>query len=109
MEPAKGMAAGGAWDHLPKEFLSLITIKVGKTSEDLLEDLRSLLLCNRAMKRETSSHAVTNLFNLDHHYQSKVWVSVDALNRYLQTVDLSQGVNNGGALFVKGMADICTG
>jgi hypothetical protein len=109
MEPAKGMAAGGAWDRLPKEFLSLITIKVGKTSEDLLEDLRSLLLCNRAMKRETSSHTVTNLFNLDHHYQSKVWVSVDALNRYLQTIDLSQGVNNGEALFVKGMADICTG
>jgi hypothetical protein len=109
MEPAKGMAAGGAWDRLPKEFLSLITIKVGKTSEDLLEDICSLLLCNRAMKRETSSHAITNPFNLDHHYQSKVWVSVDALNRYLQTVDLSQGVNNGEALFVKGMADICTG
>jgi hypothetical protein len=103
------MATGGAWDRLPEEFLSLITVKVGETLEDLLEDLHSLLLCNKAMKRETSSCAVTNLFNLDHHYQSKVWGGVDALNRYLQTIDLSQGVNNGEALFVKGMADICTG
>jgi hypothetical protein len=42
MEPAKRMAVGGAWDHLPEEVVSLITIKVAETSEDLLEDLRSL-------------------------------------------------------------------
>jgi hypothetical protein len=33
----------------------------------------------------------------------------DVLNAYLQTIDWLQVVNNGGALFVKGMADICTG
>jgi hypothetical protein len=33
----------------------------------------------------------------------------DVLNAYLQTVDWLQGANNGGALFVKGMADICMG
>jgi hypothetical protein len=34
---------------------------------------------------------------------------VDALNTYLQTIDWLQGANNGGALFIKGMADICSG
>jgi hypothetical protein len=33
----------------------------------------------------------------------------DVLDAYLQTVDWLQGTNNGGALFVKGMGDICTG
>jgi hypothetical protein len=28
MEPMKRMAAGSAWDHLPKEIISLITVKV---------------------------------------------------------------------------------
>jgi hypothetical protein len=34
---------------------------------------------------------------------------VDALNTYLQTINWLQGANNGGALFIKGMADICSG
>jgi hypothetical protein len=33
----------------------------------------------------------------------------DVLNAYLQTVDWLQGANNGGSLFIKGLADICTG
>jgi hypothetical protein len=33
----------------------------------------------------------------------------DVLNAYLQTIDWLQGVNNGGALFIKGMVDICMG
>jgi hypothetical protein len=110
MEPAKRMAAGGSWNRLPKEVVSPITIKVAETSEDLLEDLRSLSLCNKAMKRATSSHAVTNRFNLEQHYQSKVWEEgADTLNVYLQTVNWLQGASNEGAIFVKGMGDICTG
>jgi hypothetical protein len=55
----------------------------------------------------TLSHVVTNRFILEHHYQSKVWGGADALNAYLQTIGWLQGANTGGALFVKGMADIC--
>jgi hypothetical protein len=33
----------------------------------------------------------------------------DALDAYLQTIDWLQGANNGGALFVKGMGNICMG
>jgi hypothetical protein len=44
MEPAKRMATGDAWDHLPEETIHLIIIKVAETSEDPLEDLRSLWL-----------------------------------------------------------------
>jgi hypothetical protein len=105
MEPTRRMAADGAWDHLPEEIASLIA----ETSEAPLEDLRSLRLCNKAMKRASSSRAITNRFNLKHHYQSMVWEDADALNTYLQTIDWLQGANNGGALFVKGMDDICTG
>jgi hypothetical protein len=108
MEPAKRMAADGPWDRLPEEILSLITIKVAETLEAPLKDLHSLWLCNKATKR-ASSHAISNRFNLEHHYKSMVWEGVDAHDAYLQTVDWLQGANNGGALFVKGMDDICTG
>jgi hypothetical protein len=54
------------------------------------------------------SHAVSNRFNLEHHYKSMIWEGVDAHDTYLQTVDWLQCANNGGALFVKGMDDICT-
>jgi hypothetical protein len=49
------------------------------------------------------------VFNLEHHYQSTVWGDADTLDAYLQTIDWLQGVNNGEALFVKGMCNICTG
>jgi hypothetical protein len=109
MELAKKMDVDGAWDCLPEEVISLITFKVTETLEDPLKDHRSLQLCNKATKRVTLIHAIANRFNLEHHYQSKVWGSANVLNSYLQTVDWLQGANNGGALFVKGMADICTG
>jgi hypothetical protein len=110
MEPVKRMASDGAWDCLPEEVISLIAIKVAKTSEDPIKDIHSLRLCNKVMKRMTSSSAIANRFNLEHHYLSKVWGGgADALNTYLQTIDWLLGVNNGGALFIKGMADICTG
>jgi hypothetical protein len=38
-----------------------------------------------------------------------VWEGADALNTYLQTIDWLQGANTGGALFIKGMGDICMG
>jgi hypothetical protein len=38
-----------------------------------------------------------------------VWVCAEALDAYLQTINMLQGANNGGALFVKGMGNICTG
>jgi hypothetical protein len=104
MEPAKRIVAGGAWDRFPEEIISLITVKVVETSEAPLEDLCTLRQCNKATKRASSSHVVTNCFNLEHHYQTMDW-SAD----YLQTVDWLQGVNNGGALFIKGMGDICMG
>jgi hypothetical protein len=110
MEPAKRMVVGGTWDRLPEEVVSLIAIKVVKTSEDPLEDLCSQRLCNKATKRATSSRTVANRFNLEQHYQSKVWGGGgNALNSYLQILDWLKGVNNGGTLFVKGMDDICTG
>jgi hypothetical protein len=109
MAPVKRMAVSSAWDRLPEEIVSLISVKVAETLEALLEDLRSLWLCNKATKRASSSRIVTNRFNLEHHYQSMVWEGADALDAYLQTVDWLQGVNNGGALFIKGMGDICIG
>jgi hypothetical protein len=104
MAPVKRMAISGAWDRLPEEIVSLISVKVAETLEALLEDLRSLRLCNKATKRASSSRTVTNRFNLEHHYQSMVWEGADALDAYLQTVDWLQG-----ALFIKGMGDICIG
>jgi hypothetical protein len=104
MEPTKRMAAGGDWDCLPKEIVSLITVKVAETSKAPLEDLRSLWLCNKATKRASSSRAITNHFNLEHHYQSMVWEGADALDAYLQTVDWLQGANNGGAPSSRGWA-----
>jgi hypothetical protein len=68
MEPAKRIAACGTWDRLQEKIISLITVKVAKTLEAPLEDLRSLRLCNKAMKRAFSSCTITNHFNLKHHY-----------------------------------------
>jgi hypothetical protein len=93
------MATGGTWDCLPEEIVSLIAIKVAKTLEAPFEDHHSLWLCNKAMKRAFSSHAIINRFNLEHHYQTMNW-DVD----YLQTIDMLQGVNNGGALSSRGWA-----
>jgi hypothetical protein len=87
MEHVNRMAVGGAWDRLPEEIVSLITVKVAETLEDLLEDLHSLRLCNKVTKRATLSRAVANCLNLKHHYQSMVWGSADKLNAYLQTID----------------------
>jgi hypothetical protein len=103
MEPTKRKATGGAWDYLPEEIVSLITVKVAETSEALLEDLRILRLCNKATKRASSSHIIANRFNLEHHYHSTNWNPEEDL----QTVDWLQGANNGQALFVKGLADLC--
>jgi hypothetical protein len=55
-------------DRLPEEIVSLIAVKVAETLEAPLEDLHTLRLCNKAMKRASSSHAVTNRFNLEHRY-----------------------------------------
>jgi hypothetical protein len=104
MDPVKRMAANNAWDRLPEEIVSLITVKVAETFEAPLKDLRSLWLRNKAMKRASASCTVTNRFNLEHHYQTMDWGA-----DYLQTIDWLQGVNNRGALFVKGIGDICTG
>jgi hypothetical protein len=109
MEPVQRMVVSGAWDRLLEEIVSLIAVKVPETLEAPLEDLHSLWLCNKVTKRASSSHAIANRFNLEHHYQAMVWEGADALDTYLQTVDWLQGVNNGGALFVKGMGDICMG
>jgi hypothetical protein len=109
IEHVKRIAASGTWDRLPEEIVSLITVKVVETSEAPLEDLHSMRLCNKVMKRASLSRVIANRFNLEHHYQSMVWEGADALDAYLQTVDWLQGMNNGGALFMKGMADICTG
>jgi hypothetical protein len=49
MEPARRMAAGGAWGRLPEGIISLITVKVAETSESPLKELHSLWLCNKAM------------------------------------------------------------
>jgi hypothetical protein len=103
------MAIGSAWDRLPEEIVSLIVVKVVETLEDPLKDLRSLRLRNKATKRASLSRVVANRFNLKHHYQSMYGEGADVLDAYLQTVDWLQGANNGGALFVKGMGDICTG
>jgi hypothetical protein len=109
MEPTKRMAIGGNWDRLPEEIISLIAVKVAETLEDPFKDLRSLRLCNKAMKRASSSHTIANHFNLKHYYRSMVWEGVGALDTYLQTVDWLQGEKSGGALSINGMGDICTG
>jgi hypothetical protein len=72
MEPAKRMVVGGAWDRLPEEIISLIAIKVAETLEAPLEDLCNMRLCNKAMKRASSSRAITNHFYLEHHYQTTI-------------------------------------
>jgi hypothetical protein len=70
------MVVIGAWDRLLEEIVSLIAVKVADTLEDLLEDLCSLRMCNKAMQRATLSRAVANHFNLEHHYKSKDWEGV---------------------------------
>jgi hypothetical protein len=104
LELAKRKAAGGAWDCLSEEIMSLIAVKVVETLEAPLEDLHSLRLCNKVTKRVSSSNTVANRFNLKHDYQSTDWNS----DEYIQTIDWLQGVNNGQALFFKGIADIYT-
>jgi hypothetical protein len=42
MEPMKRVDAGGAWDRLPEEIISMVTIKVAETSERPLKDLHGL-------------------------------------------------------------------
>jgi hypothetical protein len=79
----KRKATGGTWDRLPEELISLIVVKVAETSEALLEDIRSLWLCNKVTKRASSSYAIANCFILEHHYQSTDWNS----DEYIQTVD----------------------
>jgi hypothetical protein len=108
MEYAKGVALG-AWDRLPEEVVSIITIKVAKILEAPLKDICTRRLCNKEMKRACSSRVVANRFNLENHYQSMVWGERHWLDADLQTVDWLQGTNNAEALFVKGMDGICTG
>jgi hypothetical protein len=108
MEPEKRMAAGGARDHLPEEIISLIAVKVAKTLEDPLQDLHSLWLCNKATKRASSSRVIANRFNLEHHFTNMVW-GEDNMYEYYQTVDWLQVANNGRALFINGMSNICMG
>jgi hypothetical protein len=67
MDSSKRVAFGGVWDHILEELVSLITSKEDETLEALLEDLRSLCLCNKTTKRASSSHGITNRFNLEHH------------------------------------------
>jgi hypothetical protein len=73
MESAKRVVAGGAWDHLLEEIVTMIAVKVAESLEAPLEDLRSLRLCNKVMKRACSSHIIANRFNLENHYRSTVW------------------------------------
>jgi hypothetical protein len=55
MESVKRVVVGGALDHLLEEIVSIITAKVVESSEAPLKDLRSLCLCNKAMKRACSA------------------------------------------------------
>jgi hypothetical protein len=107
MEPAKRMATSSAWDRLPEIIISLIAIKVTETSEDLLQDLRSLWLCNKATKRASLSRTVANCFNLEHHFTNRVW-GEDDMYKYYQTVDWLQVGNNGRALFINKRSNKCT-
>jgi hypothetical protein len=106
---SKRVASSGVWGHLPEEVVALIASKVAETSEAPLEDIRSLCLCNKATKRVSSSRNVANRFNLKHHYQAMVWGDTHTHAMYLQTVDWLLDANNGQALFVKGIGNICTG
>jgi hypothetical protein len=94
MEPTKRVDAGGAWDRLPEEIISMVTIKVAETSEKPLKDLHGLWWCNMAMKRASSSRDIANRFNLEHHYQLIVSGDADTLDTYLHTIDWLQGANN---------------
>jgi hypothetical protein len=109
IDSSKSVASVGVWDCLPEKVISLITSKVAETSEALLEDLHSLRLCNKATKGASSSHGVTNRFNLEHHYQAMVWGDAHTRVLYIQSMDWLLDANNGQALFVKGIGNICTG
>jgi hypothetical protein len=98
----------GIWDRLPKEVVSLIASMVVETSEAPLEDLHNLHLCNKATKRASSSCGIPNCFNLEHHYQSRVWGDTHTRILYHQTVDWLLDVSNRQARFVKGMGNLCT-
>jgi hypothetical protein len=87
----------------------MITVKVAKSSQALLKDLRSMRLCNKATRRACSSRVVSNRINLENHYHSTVWGERQQLDMYLQTVDWLQGANNAEALFIMGMGNICSG
>jgi hypothetical protein len=63
-----------------------MAIKVAETSEDPLQNLHSLRLCNKVTKRASSSRAVANRFNLEHHFTNNVW-GEDDMQEYYQTVD----------------------
>jgi hypothetical protein len=89
MEYAKGVALG-AWDRLPEEVVSIITVKVAKILEAPLKDICTRRLCNKEMKRACSSRVVANRFNLENHYQSMVWGERHWLDADLQTVDWYQ-------------------
>jgi hypothetical protein len=67
MEHAKRSAVG-IWDHLLEEVLSMIAIKVAESSQAPLEDLHSMHLCNKTMKRVCSIRVIGNRFNLENHY-----------------------------------------
>jgi hypothetical protein len=86
MEPAKKMVVDGDWDRLPEEVISLIVAKVAETSEAPLVDLRSLQLCKKVTKRMSSSHTVTNRFNLEHHFKAMI-EGGNTLGAYYQTID----------------------
>jgi hypothetical protein len=108
MAPSKRVAASSIWYRLLEEIISMVAIKVAETSEAPLEDLRRLRLCNKAMERASSSHAIANRFNLKHHYHYTIWGDGDTRVAYLQIVEWLVGANNGEALFIKSMGDICT-
>jgi hypothetical protein len=100
MEPAKRMAISNDLDHLP-EVISLIIVKVADTSEDQLEDFHSWRGWPRAAPSPiASTTSITTSPRLG---------GADAVNAYLQIIDWLQGANNGGPLFIMGMADICMG
>jgi hypothetical protein len=110
MEHAKRMATSDAWDCLPEEIVSLITVKVAETLEAPLEDLHNPRPCNKVTKRASSSHPspIASTSSITTRLQFGGG-GANALNAYLQIVDRLQSVNNRGALFVKRVGDICMG
>jgi hypothetical protein len=84
------------WDHLPKEMVSMITVKVVESSH--------------APPEEGVFHSrCRQLLQLESHYQPMVWGERQQLDMYLQTVDWLQGANNIQTLFVMGMGNNAVG